>query len=658
MVYTTPEKIKIKEDLNALINRLNLTSSLDGLTRDEIINQLYQGIKEPANSMVYNSKGLNEMTRWNTTTAHYPAIITNPALMNVRDAQTKEHEKIVDLIDDELYAIVGDLVKTKVDPILELEKLYNEAISATPATTNLDAASNAIAVSPRYAKSILKNDAVKNLTDGEVHDIIEYLANIRHILPANFRTLAPVGDSVRKYLFEISEDERNNLCSQLSLIDRTGAETQIRTDLEAKVDENTTELTKVKTEYNETYKELESHINVVVDINGSLQNIFQNLGEDILSDDTALDGELDFNVLVNKYISEDLQKRHAIVPDYLSSVVRDINRSYTAAATLVDKKMALSRAKNVKEEVTKAQKSVAKRVKKDIKNWYRYVALDSAQFDNPDNHTGEFKWSMFDEKGNIVDDHVIGRYASAGLGFFQNLSDSAYIRYLTDGAYESIKELETGIVKKHKSLKAIGVNEALLWGLSHAITKSHKKNITHEIEEKYDAILDLDDTSSLFEIRTAYNNAANLGKELNHDAIQWTYRSSVGYDKLDNQLNRELCGWNYKLIDTGRDWLKKLSIFTKKETPNLGRSRTEGYDVDLTAFEPIKNPTLKSLSVLLGGTVVAYEAIEHIGKALSEKGGIGEIFKEILLFGGLTAGEKLLTKGSTPVAVPSAATTH
>lgn len=410
----------------------------------------------------------------------------------------------------------------------------------------------------------------------------------------------------------------------------------------------------VDDEFKNSYRELTAHLNApTADLDGSLKNLFGLLGEEILTNDASLDDEADFTTMVNAYIKDYLDSHHRLVgglarrphidPSYIEETIGDILHNYgvaVASGDLDGKKAALDNVKSFKKELDGARKASVRSAKKDIKRWYKQVMLDS-DLDNPLNHTGEYTWSMFDANGKIVENHDKNTYAGAGLGFFRNLMNNVYIRNITNGTYDSIEALKEKVVTKHKAAsswlfrlghkvpnKKIGVDEVLLWGLYNAIEESSKDNIQDLIRTRWDAVMHLNNRSTLAEIRHTYDLAADLGDELNDDAMSWTLRTNEGYAEMDNKVN-EFAG--YKAVD-------KFWDFVNKGLKGAGIKGGNYEKVDETAIKPLYHPNAQKIVGTLGALGLGYFTLDALLTIISSKKSFFDKFNG--LFGAVAEGTK------------------
>lgn len=595
----------------------------------------------------------NEITRLNNAyqiPIQNPPNLQNPQAYRAYTDRLNSHETAIRELNRDVKEVIDDVL-TIVTEVFNTTELYDR-FSSAHGIQNMnqwwDGAVNDIISNPRH-----KTIHTQALTNDELSKIYRDLTGQTQGIPAVITP--PVdqqgallhGADLRNYLFSNMNNSTTIRNALEPYKDTSALWNNASTELSTKVTDTTNGLNQIKTEYEGLYKELSKYVNPqATDLNESIQNIFGLLGQEILTEETALDNEPEFRTIANAYMGDYFAKRYGGNADYLNASLNGINNSFNnQQTTLAQKRAHLEDVKKLKAEADKANTSSLKIAKREIKRWYRYVMLDAVQFDNPENHTGEYTWSMFNASGQIVENHDTNTNGGAGLGLFNNLLDDLYIENITNGTYENIKALKKGIVTKHKKSSPIGVDEILLWGFYNAIDKSHRANIRDEIRNRWNAVMRLDDTSTLRQIRYTYDLAADLGDELNDDVKVWTNRKKEGYVDLDNEVNKA-SGMLYAAVDAAEDrlkwFLKQLKVKEPKESQTT--STIEPYDVDITAIKPKTHVIAKGILGILVLPYLAYKigkgALEVITNEEDREKGLTELGENI----SIALGSGLITK--------------
>lgn len=648
MVYSLSERKQIKDGLwNAISDPQN--SSLRDGSFDDVKIKLYTHATQTTN---YLTKKQDINNDWMPQGAR-PSF-TDYDAVNAYNTQLKLHKDALNALDTELNAIVEEFATGTVKPIIDLADTYYKMATASTLTVSeeqfLETTANNVVSNP-FLEEIFKNNAAGDLQENSLANIYSALTTAVGQTPLVIPGTAVVGNTVqdiRNYLF-LNPTERKQIKTALDSIKVDNIHSKVREKIDNSVKLKTEELNGINNTYTTALNTLSSYRAPQTGINQSLKSVFKKYGQDLLTDTHAgSETDEDYQALLKAYVVSDIEnRRRSAAENAQYTLLNEINGIVTIFtnpnAKLQDKKTASNNAKKLSDEITSSKARATKAMKQDLKKWYRYVAMDSTM-DNPFLHKGEFKWSMFGQNDSLVENHDPKTYAQAGLLYFYETFINSPQGQVTD-----VNALQKQIVEKHKKASSlwergifsifgdkknynIGVGEALKLGLGYAVTKSHRDNIRTLIESQYTAVTSLAPNASLDTIRQTYNTASMLGNEINDDAAFWTEHTDLGYEELDNEVNKQ-SGFSYRVVDT-------LWDFARKHLSIGGVEPSKQHDVDVTAIAPKSHPHAQLLFGSAGAAITAYLAAKTLWNgALS--GDIKEVIKEL----GLIAGFHFLTEG-------------
>ncbi len=628
-------------DLTDLKDYFLNTDTLHGLEEDTLRAELIAHLKarnsyaDPAAEC--NARiGANETARNTALASAAKSAMEKAEEEKIYASLITQYHNDLNLLETEADKLVGDAVKWA----KELETIESELNGVVPPTgesytLDVGAAKNAAFNVLRTARkpvfgsledAITANDYENNRTVsdclGQLENILGNSPSLRDIFN-NKSKIRPIIDTLKNV--------KNTLKNE--------AKSEINTDFEKYGKERT----EMENKYVAAFQELAEYAAPAADINQSLRNVFEVYGKELLSDQAAFESESIYQNLLAAYVSFEAEKIYHID---ISNEINAINADFQVAqdeGNINDMKHATDRMNSLKGRVNSAKRRALPEMKNDLKDWYRYVVMSSEL--DPSANPDEFKWFMFDSAGAIADNHNVSTYGGGGLGFFHDLLDDAYFESLTGGDYANIGELRKDVVKKHKAASSwldrfmhpvknnhIGVDEILLWGIYNSITESDRENIADEITARWNAVTSLGPASSLENIKSAYQSAEALGRELNADAKYWTQRKKRGYEKLDDEVNKA-AGFSYRTVDRIWDVVRTVFKGHSKDVPELGKeSKDAEYDVDKTAIDPKWHPHAQLLLGSAGAAIATYLITSTLwnsltsGKSLSDE--LPEILKE------------------------------